>query len=351
MPTDDEQLLLLWGGHGADGARRDGAAYDTATGTWRPIADAPIASEGGPQAVWAGDEMLVVAGFNSVSAAASTRTPIIEPVPGQPAGPDTATVWTGEVMVIRAIYRNAGSSPGIEGGLFAYSPTSDRWTELPRLTEDLRLTAIGYDGDRLLRVTQQPGAETAAYDFTSESWTGIARWPADLPPMGVSVWTGTGLLLWGGDTAVLVDPVDGSITTSPGGVDRFARTPQRFGRTAFSSSGAVSETWTTDSYSAPQSLTPPALRRRSRFPTPRRILESAIRSQVRTGRLGISTPRTLKLSSIGPLRSMRRSLAIDGRIEAPVRACRTYRGHRRPSSPCRIWMQLAGRISPQQETT
>lgn len=213
--------VLLWGGHGADGGRRDGAAYDPATDTWRPIADAPMASDGGPQAVWTGDEMLVVAGFNGVSAAAydpkADEWRTIAPVPGQPAGPETSAVWTGDVMIIRAIYRNAGSSPGMEGGLFAYSPGSDRWTELPRLAEDSRLTAIAYDGERLLRVTQQPGAAIAAYDFASESWTGIARWPAGLPPTGVSVWTGNGLLLWGGDTSVLVDPVDGSITTSPGG--------------------------------------------------------------------------------------------------------------------------------------
>ena len=215
--------VLLWGGHGEDGGRRDGAAYDPATDTWRPIAEGPMTSDGLPQAVWTGEEMLAVAGFNSVAAAAydpgSDTWRKMPAVPGQPLGHEMRAVWTGTHMVLRGEYRNAGPSMDMAGGLFAYDPDGDWWSELPPIGQDEAfLTNLAFTGDHLLRVTQNPGAVVTRYDFETQTWVGIAHWPADRTPMETSVWTGDQLLLWGGGgDAVLVDPDTGTMTTTPAG--------------------------------------------------------------------------------------------------------------------------------------
>lgn len=217
------QEVLLWGGHGDGGGQRDGAAYDPDTDTWRLIADAPMTSAGGPQAVWTGEEMLVVAGFNGYAAAAydpaSDSWRNLPAVPGQPAGHEMQAVWTGHEMIVRANYRSASRTPDMQAGLFAYDPAEDRWRELPPTGhDDAYLTNLAFTGEHLLRVTQKPESLVARYDFDSATWTGIARWPADLPPMETSAWTGDQLLLWGaGDDAILVDPDTGALTKTPAG--------------------------------------------------------------------------------------------------------------------------------------
>ncbi len=219
--TGDE--VLLWGGHGDSGGQTDGAAYDPATDTWRPIADAPMTSDGLPQAVWTGEQMLVVAGFNSVTAAAydpgSDTWRSMPPVPGQPLGHEMRAVWTGTHMILRGEYRNAGPSMDMAGGLFTYDPAGDRWSELPPTGHDnAYLTNLAFTGEHLLRVTQEPGALVTRYDFDTETWVGIARWPQDPWPMETSVWTGDQVLLWGGgDDALLIDPDTGTFTTTPAG--------------------------------------------------------------------------------------------------------------------------------------
>ncbi len=220
--TGDE--VLLWGGHGDDGGRRDGAAYDPARDTWRSIAKAPMTSDGLPQAVWTGEEMLVVAGFNSVAAAAYDPTSdtwrSTPPVPGRPLAHEMRAVWTGTHMIIRGAYLNASPSAHTAGGLFAYDPDGNRWSELPPSgQEDAFLTNLAFTGDDLLRVTPNPaGGLVTRYDFDSETWLGIAQWPTGQEGMETSVWTGKQLLLWGGgDDAILIDPDSGTLTTTPAG--------------------------------------------------------------------------------------------------------------------------------------
>lgn len=168
--------------------------------------------------------MLVIAGFNSVTAAAydpradTWRT--LPPVPGQPLGHEMRTIWTGTQMIIRAAYRNAGPSMDMPGGLFAYTPEEDRWSELPSSTQNEEfLTNLAFTGDYLLRVTQNSAtAVVTRYDFDTETWVGIATWPHDPTPLETSVWTGDQLLLWGGGSdAVLVDPETGTATRTPAG--------------------------------------------------------------------------------------------------------------------------------------
>jgi hypothetical protein len=81
--------LLVWGGIGLPGAsdnpldrvleRRtilapigDGAAYDPATDRWRSLEPVQLLGRGLPQAVWAGDRMLLWGGLVVVSSPASS---------------------------------------------------------------------------------------------------------------------------------------------------------------------------------------------------------------------------------------------------------------------------------------
>ena len=221
--------MILWGGHSEGTAHVDGAAYDPTSDTWRTIADAPMASAGLPTGVWTGSEMIVLAGFNSTQVAAYDpaadvwRT--LAPAPGQPLGRPPSAVWTGQELV-------AFTSQGLgsQGGIFAYSREEDRWRSVPAPgldTEVADLTTPGtppdppphlaWTGSRLLAITQTPGAQVAASENVTGEWVGLAPWPADLPPLETAVWTGTHVLFWGGDRAVLVDSTTGAVTRMPTG--------------------------------------------------------------------------------------------------------------------------------------
>lgn len=222
--------MILWGGHSEGTAHVDGAAYDPTSDTWRTIADAPMASGGLPTGVWTGSEMIVLAGFNSTQLAAYDPTAnawrTLAAAPGQPLGPDPSAVWTGQELVTFASH-GAGS----QGGIFAYRPDEDRWRALPTPGVDAgvadaaspgpppsdRRPQLAWTGARLLAITQTAGARVAASDGGSGSWVGLAPWPADLPPLEMAEWTGSHVLLWGGDRAVLVDPTTGTARSTPTG--------------------------------------------------------------------------------------------------------------------------------------
>src|SRR5262249_43665357 len=55
--------LFVWGGTGAGSQPlADGALYDPATGTWRPLPAAPFRSRGDATAVWTGRQVIVLGG-------------------------------------------------------------------------------------------------------------------------------------------------------------------------------------------------------------------------------------------------------------------------------------------------
>lgn len=61
-------------------------------------------------------------------------------------------------MIIRGAYRTASASMDMPGGLFAYSPEEDRWTELPSSRQDEQfLTNIAFTGDQPPAGDPEPG--------------------------------------------------------------------------------------------------------------------------------------------------------------------------------------------------
>jgi len=106
------QEMLVWGGlaHDGDGQptdRDDGAAYDPATDTWRPLPPAPVPGRGGAAAVWTGQGLLLVggargdeAGFRQDAAAYDPAVDSWRPVPVPPLGitEEMPASWSGRFV-------------------------------------------------------------------------------------------------------------------------------------------------------------------------------------------------------------------------------------------------------------
>ncbi len=135
--------LVVWGGDGDASSARplgDGARYDPATDTWRPMS-----SDGAPSSryvhamVWTGREVLVWGGACGIApnlvdcrdgaaydpAADSWRR---IPTAGAPRGRQGDAVWTGREMIVWGGCRDDGCSGPAAGG--AYDPEGDAWSPL-----------------------------------------------------------------------------------------------------------------------------------------------------------------------------------------------------------------------------
>ncbi len=121
---------IVWGGEANDpavsGALGDGAAYDPATDTWRTLSESPLSPRlvGG---VWTGSELLVTAGRSSNSdgmmayadgAAYDPATDTWRPLTDGPAHPGFQMAWDGASLYLFA-----------KGGVTRYEPASDTWVE------------------------------------------------------------------------------------------------------------------------------------------------------------------------------------------------------------------------------
>ena len=167
--------MIIWGGRNITGCLNDGARYDPATDQWRAIQNkgAPSARNL-PLSVWTGSELIVWGGFsinektNEVffqdGARYNPDTDTWKPVTmlGAPRATSViAPVWTGKEMLFWGGVNDTGISSPKDPARYLgtgalYNPATDKWTEIP---------AAGAPTPR------------AAYS---------------------AVWTGKGLLLFGG---------------------------------------------------------------------------------------------------------------------------------------------------------
>jgi hypothetical protein len=184
--------VLVWGGYGGSTSLGDGAFFEAATGLWRALPDAPLATDRGDAVgVWTGSEVVLLNGINGgVKAAAfdptrfvwralpdppiataanmmtraafvngrvvvvtvseegegGTRNQVATYTPGQPV--DDPGAWSigesppgsfgsgfdavvvgGEVVVVGR--RDSGGKSCGEAVVYAYAPDTDRWRLLP----------------------------------------------------------------------------------------------------------------------------------------------------------------------------------------------------------------------------
>lgn len=209
--------LIIWGGASESVAFNDGARYDFATDTWRPMS---LHNAPSPRwfhaAVWTGTEMIVWGGraqFASLQlrgdgARYNPRTdtwmPLAQmqaPTPRSQMG----AVWTGTEMVI---WGGAGEEWVIEPVGARYHPQTDTWQPIaetgapePRMepsavwtgSEMLVWGGVRYSPDQIVFNTG------GRYDPARDLWIPL---PTDGAPAArtghTAIWTGQEMIIWGG---------------------------------------------------------------------------------------------------------------------------------------------------------
>ena len=213
--------MIVWGGSYAT-VYGDGARYDPATDTWERIADfAAPAARFNHSAVWTSSEMIVWGGstgpYTDVNTgaryhlASDTWTPMTT-IDAPEIRQRHSAVWTGSRMIVWGGVRLPCcdfTEPRDTGGL--YDPATDTWSETSltnapsaRDTHTAVWTGalmIVWGGQQTVGTfsgTQAtPQGTGARYDPLADAWT-----PTSLgggPAGGPAVWTGSEMIVWGGN--------------------------------------------------------------------------------------------------------------------------------------------------------
>jgi len=220
-------VMVIWGGYdlpGGNGLAQTGGRYDPVTDSF-----APTSSLGAPSArashsaVWTGDRMVVWggAGVGSVytdtggryDPGTDTWTPTSTAGAPSPRGRHTA-VWSGERMIV---WGGAGPGAAYTNTGARYDPEADEWTPMsttgapsPRLDH----TAV-WTGDRMVVWGGVAGQDPSfiffntggRYDPVNDSWTPTTLANAPFARVGhTAVWTGSRMLVWGGQQYHSVPP-------------------------------------------------------------------------------------------------------------------------------------------------
>jgi hypothetical protein len=121
---------LIWGGSDDGTDLDDGTAYNPSTNSWRVLAASPLSARR-VRAAWTGVEMIVAAGSSggdritgngelahADGAAYDPATDTWRPIAAGPAHPGFEPAWTGDQLLMFA-----------KGGVVLYDPASDRWID------------------------------------------------------------------------------------------------------------------------------------------------------------------------------------------------------------------------------
>ncbi|HEX4823296.1 MAG TPA: kelch repeat-containing protein [Candidatus Polarisedimenticolaceae bacterium] len=210
--------MIVWGGGEGSVDLRTGARYDPATDSWAATSVAGQAPDArhAHTAVWTGSRMIVWGG-NSSSVGLLATGALYDPAADtwsatKPQGAPGAryahtAVWTGTVMIVWGGLDSLGS--GINSG-GRYDPAQNKWTATSTgagvPTGRFSHTAV-WTGTRMLiwggndnGPAHQLG-DGARYDPASDTWTSMSLAGAPAARRShVGVWTGTRLVVWGGET-------------------------------------------------------------------------------------------------------------------------------------------------------
>ncbi len=199
--------MIVWGGIDSSWAHLgDGSRYDPALDQWTPMSNS-----GAPSArahhvgLWTGEEMLVWGRSEPggrYDPAADTWTPMS--TDGAPSYTDDVIgVWTGT----RALFYNSSCCTGDEPpivGIVSYDPATDSWaTEMPLCTDSPNLSVAVWTGCELLVWVAWPHDEgddspdVLRFDGTT-TWRASVAGSPERRYQSHYLWTGTGLLAWGG---------------------------------------------------------------------------------------------------------------------------------------------------------
>lgn len=238
--SDRWNATVVWTGHevilfgGQSGHKLgqipvDGAAYEPASGQWRPIPPAPGQAGAQVAAGWTGAEAIFFGGYENtppgefkVTSAAVAYDPRRNTWRVLPVGPlspraGAVAVWTGVELVVAGGYPAVRTDTfGVFSDAAAYQPGADTWRVLPTLPDracpegaDLAYWPLElvYAGDRLIAwrpwqistTTHDPRGRSVSsrHDIDRfELTAGADRWALTVdqdPPRGVRwpIWTGS----------------------------------------------------------------------------------------------------------------------------------------------------------------
>jgi hypothetical protein len=173
--------VVVWGG-GGNGQRalNDGAAYDPATDTWRPLPASPLAggppntgyNEPGYSAVWTGDEMLIWGGAASGGAAYNPAADQWREL--SPAPTELDFSQAGGTITNNESFTNLRSDVMV----LAYDPAEDSWGRAPESGFSGQAIDAAWDGERLVVLSYQPPFVTT-YSPTADRWSEGPPWSVD----------------------------------------------------------------------------------------------------------------------------------------------------------------------------
>lgn len=193
----------------------DGAAYDPGANTWRPLPASPLAPRTRASVLWTGREMLLWGGDGpneqalADGAAYDPAADTWRPIAASPLSSRTfRTIWTGTEML--AWGSQAGTDDRVDGA--AYDPATDAWRPLAASPLTARTLPAGEwtgtevllwggqadEADAVDPADQPYLADGAAYNPTTDTWRPMAASPL-APRATRGFWTGTALLVWGGE--------------------------------------------------------------------------------------------------------------------------------------------------------
>jgi hypothetical protein len=217
---------LIWGGTDSGVEVGDGVAYNPSSNSWRVMADSPLSARR-VRGAWTGTEMIVAAGSSGGDpvtgngelahgdgAAYDPATDTWRPIADGPAHPGFEPVWTGRELLMFA-----------KGGVVSYDPTADRWSDnccgtsggvggTPVWTGTAALL-IGSDDPSTGGVAYKPSEPSAPSDASSFDPTERADCAWMLEPSfdgGVMGNQGTFFALRNAGTASCVTPTLQSVT-------------------------------------------------------------------------------------------------------------------------------------------
>ncbi|HEX4823302.1 MAG TPA: MopE-related protein [Candidatus Polarisedimenticolaceae bacterium] len=138
-----------------------------------------------------------------------TWTPTKQDVPDP--RQDHVAVWTGSEMLIWGGRRDLSVFYMLGDG-WRYSPATDAWTRMATSPLSARYLHVGvWSGSELIvwggqDVTQAALGDGARYNPTSDTWQLIASTGAPSPRgFATAVWTGTQMVVWGGSTSAFLN--------------------------------------------------------------------------------------------------------------------------------------------------
>jgi N-acetylneuraminic acid mutarotase len=206
--------MIVWGGSAGwpDYDLNTGGRYDPVADTWTPTS-----TTGAPQAryehtaVWTGSRMVVWGGWYPYLATGGRYDPLTDTwtptsTTGAPlARTDHTAVWTGEEMIV---WGGRGSSVSYLDSGGRYDPLADSWSPTsttgapPVRRSDINSVWTGsemiiWGGEDINRIKLNTGSR---YDPATDTWTPTSTTGAPVARTGhTTVWTGDLMIAWGGN--------------------------------------------------------------------------------------------------------------------------------------------------------